>query len=850
MGVIIVISTGFMSKTFMSHLVTLKVQEKISIMVRAIDQISLITGESRDLERLISMIGAERHINEIKLLDQESYKINVSNKKELERKIITNAHMLKEIEHVRQTGTPVFEIHEETETAELITNIRIRNKSGLKDNLATLIIEIDIHNDIQQTSKQIKIILSVIVTGIFLILLSLYFQLQRFVFKPISSMLKAIEARHNGINKQVTIYQLDEMGNVAKEYNNLLKNMSETEYRIQTILNKISDGIITFNTAGMITSTNVSIDNIFGYIPEELNGKNINSLIVTGLNQNIIDISKGISELVGKRKTGERFPLELQLEAFKIDDENFYVGSIRDISERKKDEENLKKQKKFLELSLTATQDGVWDYDLKTQNMWFSPKAKQMLGYEDDELKNSLVSWQIILHPESYLDFIKNIEDYKNGRASEFQEIYKFQHKNGSIKYILMRAVYELNDEGIPIRIVGAHTDITEFKRTQAKAEESARLKSEFLANMSHEIRTPMHGIMGMSGLLSTTKLNKTQKKYLEAIESSSNALLLLINDILDFSKIEAGKLELYETPFNLKEKICETIKIIKSSTSDNSNYIETNLNYSENIPILVIGDEGRIRQIFLNLLSNAQKFTHKGSINIKVEDSGIDPSGKQIYTFSISDTGIGIPENKLQSIFNKFDQVDSSTTKMFGGTGLGLAICKQLCNIMGGDIYVNSISGQGSTFTFTIALNLATESMLNSKTEEISVNKTFNSKILLVDDNDINILIAKTILKKLGTTVSIAKNGLEALELFKKNKYDLIIMDCQMPKMDGYEATAKIRKIEKKKSLERTIIMAYTANAMKGDSDKCLEAGMDDYISKPAKKLEVQQKLSQWLHQ
>ena len=392
----------------------------------------------------------------------------------------------------------------------------------------------------------------------------------------------------------------------------------------------------------------------------------------------------------------------------------------------------------------------------------------------------------------------------------------------------------------------------SQLKNATLAAEEASRVKSEFLANMSHEIRTPMNGVLGMTELALSTELSTQQREYLGAVKSSGEALLAIVNDILDFSRIEAGKLAIERTPCELRRALDEIT--LPLAIQVQSKGLKFSCDVAEDVPDFLSIDRVRVAQVVTNLIGNALKFTASGGIELRVLQQSPVENDHATLSFAVSDTGIGIAHEKQISIFEAFTQADSSITRLYGGTGLGLAISSRLVRLMGGSIQVTSQPGEGSCFSFTLPCSILTKTALADQANRVEDQSQVHVRgaslrILLAEDNPVNRKVACGLIEKQGHSVTCVEDGLLAVEALEQNTFDLVLMDLQMPHMGGLEATARIRKAESLLGVKPTPIIALTAHAMKGDEERCLQAGMNDYLSKPIRVEELKTKLLKWSH-
>ena len=474
--------------------------------------------------------------------------------------------------------------------------------------------------------------------------------------------------------------------------------------------------------------------------------------------------------------------------------------------------------------------------------------------YHNKSVEDTLGHEPLSLIGKNFFNYIKkdSLKTFRGAFINSMTKLYDenvefiFRCKDGSYKYLEFNSINLKYKEGVEGMLLDCR-DITQRKKDAEELVRAQKAKEKFLANMSHEIRTPINGIAGMVNLLLEVKSEDDRIKYLTAIKHSTENLKVIINDILDFSMIESGKLRFEKIGFKVKNQVESVIDTFRHQAKDKK--LQIKFNIERGADLVVIGDPVRLSQVLINLISNAIKFTHTGFIKITVDLKNIIRD-KAILRFAVHDTGVGISNEKLETIFESFSQADESITRRYGGTGLGLTISRQLVELQGGEIVVTSEEGKGSTFSFTVPYmigktsDIEREVTIPAKKEELSFPK---ARILLVEDNDINRLYATNLLKKWYCQIDGAENGVIALEKLKSNDYDMIFMDIQMPVMDGYETTKTIRATfpENKKNIP---IVAITANAIKGENERSQAIGMNDYIVKPFQPEELKYILQKYL--
>ena len=622
--------------------------------------------------------------------------------------------------------------------------------------------------------------------------------------------------------------------------------LEQSEERNRLIMESALNAIISIDVRGNINFWNKQAEQIFGWKKEEVIGKKLQDNIIP--TQHKIAHSIGLEhylrtgegpvlnkllELPAVKKDGTEVTIEIAIIPINQNDELFFCSFVQDISERKKAENQLKFQEKKYRNIIANMNLGLIEVDSNELIQFANQSFCNISGYDLNELIGKNPAHLFVDEKNK-----KIIESKNQLREKGISDIYQIpvKNKNGDDKWWAISGAPNFDENGNLIGTIGIHLDITEQKQLEIelekekeKALEASKAKEIFLATMSHEIRTPLNAIIGFLRELNKHAFSKEQKTYIENSSIASSHLLSIINNVLDISKIESGEMELESVNFDLKHTIDKVVRILGVKAKEKE--ITLNSKFNSEISNLLIGDPFRIEQILYNLIGNSLKFTNEGSIDVEC-DLIQDFKQEQEILISILDTGIGIEESYLDSIFTKFSQEEKNTTRKFGGTGLGMTITKELVDLMNGSIVVESKKNIGTKISIILKLNKGIMKEINydKQADNLSNLSLENKKVLLVEDNEFNRIVAQNSLKYFKCIVVEAINGVDALEKIKQNNFDVILMDVQMPIMDGIEATTIIREELK----INTPIIALTANAFKTEIEKFKSVGINDYLTKP----------------
>ena len=642
-------------------------------------------------------------------------------------------------------------------------------------------------------------------------------------------------------------------------YRQLFQEKAENELRLQTTLDTAIDGIISMDAKGTIVAFNKSAERIFGWCESEIIGRRVSILLPKSNNLHSRKALISYLKNAAKKKEGSDneisvlhhdghiIPIRLAIGRVEITGQKpIFVGFVTDISARKEMEEQIKKSEEQYR-SLIKNIPGVSFRSLFTRDtppIFVSDAVERLIGWQADDFYQGKVMVAQCIHPDE-VERVNQAISTAITQHSSYSIEYRLKHKNGETVWVLENGSIVFNDDDIPEWIDGVMLDITErvemereLRRAKEEAEVAAESKAAFLANMSHEIRTPMNSIIGFSELLLEMRNEPEQQKHLDTINQSARSLLYLLNDILDSAKLEKNKLELDLQPFILSELIDSSISTLWLQAKNKG--ISLQFKMDDSLSIAYLGAGERIRQVLINLIGNAIKFTESGQVELLVY-----PVTEPFIRFEITDTGIGIDPDRLEKIFDPFTQADASMSRRFGGTGLGTSISKQLVALMGGTIHAKSTLNVGSTFYFDLPLS-STEAP--KEAENSSLVCIPPQDILVVDDIPQNITLLSHLLSRQGHTVFTARDGLEAVEAYKSLRPNLVLMDLQMPKMDGVTATQVIRTYESSHNMSNTPVIALTASVLMEDRRDAKKAGMNGFATKPIDRLALNNEMARVL--
>jgi PAS domain S-box-containing protein len=688
--------------------------------------------------------------------------------------------------------------------------------------------------------------------------------LQRIVLWPVKQLSRgAARVAERKYDQPVSLSTDDELGHLGRAFDTMMASVASQVgelQRDQQLLEAAPDAMVVIDKTGTIRIVNGASERLFGYARAELLGQSVDMLVpdaVTGGHaahrdkyvRNPSPRSMGSGRnLLGKRKDGTLVPVEISLSPLDTAEGLLVVAAVRDITERRKAEEELQASERRLEAAATGANLGLWDARLTTGEILVNDIFERQLGYpplslrENSDkwapLQGGLAGWPERLHPDDRERVVSAIQRQVAGETDLYRAEHRVKGADGSWKWILsVGRTAERSPDGQATRVVGVHIDIGEMKDMQSAletardaAEAATQAKSDFLANMSHEIRTPMNAIMGMTHLALQTQLTDQQEDYLVKAHNAAEALLGVINDILDFSKIEAGMLEIENVDFSLDETLDTVANLIGAKAQQKG--IELLFDRPADVPVALNGDPLRLGQILVNLGNNAVKFTESGEIVLSVRVDQRDGDHVSLR-FSVRDTGIGMTPEQLGRLFRAFTQADTSTTRRYGGTGLGLSICKSLATLMNGEVRAESQAGKGSEFIVTIPFRLGKQGAARLAPHP----DLRDMRVLVADDNATSLVIIKGMLEGMGYKVTLAETGTQALEQLAKatqkgTPFELLLLDWKMPGLDGFQTLAELRGDQKRYGSPKVVMI--TAYGREEVMKRARDAALDGFLIKP----------------
>ncbi len=647
---------------------------------------------------------------------------------------------------------------------------------------------------------------------------------------------------------------------------NFQSRLDTLEYENQILrmaIDESPDVVLLKDAKGNFLLCNQTLAQLYGTRPEEMVGRSDGDFSATPeqdefFRQNVLSIMRsGLTQVVMEESTDEttgevRYFKSIKKPFKNKAGENCILVIAHDVTDIRTAQAKAEESERQLLHAMHATGEGVWDWHIPTGLLKHNKRWYDVLGYSSEEMTGTVSDFYKLLHPDELHEVEQRIKQSLS-LSTPYHHEHRMKHRNGQWIWVLDRGeVVEWDINRNPVRMVGSFSNIQQRKQVELdlveakrQAEAANKAKSVFLANMSHEIRTPMNGIIGMLSLLEASGLNPEQQEHAQMINQSAHALVTLIDEILDLSKIEAGKLNLRHEVVNVRQLITSCVNLLTPTA--NAKNLRLIISIDHALSDVLWTDPYRLRQVINNLLNNAIKFTDQGSIQlaIKCEDNN--------WMCEIIDTGAGISPEQVDRLFHPFTQIDDSSTRYHGGTGLGLSICKRLIHLMGGQIGVNSQMGIGSRFWFRLPIQAQkihgqVAVMAPTDHPQEAPPETFHGNILVVEDHPLNQRMILTMLQKLGIKCILAEDGLAALQILRQQAFDLVLMDCQMPVMDGYEAVERIRAGQAGPIAAQTPILALTANAMPEDVERCETTGFNMHIPKPITLETIRQALSRWL--